>query len=376
MGVKVLHLIDSGGLYGAEKMLLSLVQQQLKQGLEPMILSAGTPDIEEKAIEKEARRLELPLTVWRMKPGLNVRETKKIIDWAVVSGFSLFHSHGYKFNILLGLAPRGWKKLPIFTTLHGYVHARRFSKMWLYECLDRFALRKMHGIALVSNAMIEEIPDVLKNSARVRVITNGLSIDDLEKRSVEPLEANIENFFKNHEPVLLGVGRLSKEKGFDRLLPAFKEIKSIFPSAGLLIVGEGNMRNFLEIQRNGLDLENSLLMPGYYPNVPSLLNSANLLVVPSFTEGLPILILEAMAIKTPIIATAVGGIPEVLGEGLGGTVIDNPTKEVLTKELVLALKNPEYTKHKAEWSYSAVRQSYSSEAMASKYKIFYEGGLL
>jgi len=78
MSVKVLHLIDSGGLYGAEKMLLGLVSEQLKLGLYPLILSAGAPGIEEKALEAEARRLGLPLKLWRMKPGFNLKESLTI----------------------------------------------------------------------------------------------------------------------------------------------------------------------------------------------------------------------------------------------------------------------------------------------------------
>ena len=77
MGMKVLHLIDSGGLYGAEKMLLSLVQEQVSQGLEPMILSAGEPGIDVKPIETEAKRKGLPLTPWRMSPGLNLKSHGK-----------------------------------------------------------------------------------------------------------------------------------------------------------------------------------------------------------------------------------------------------------------------------------------------------------
>jgi hypothetical protein len=105
MGLKVLHLIDSGGLYGAEKMLLSLVQEQLKQGLDPMILSAGEPGTDEKPIEAEARNKGLPVTAWRMAPGLNLKESWKILKWAQDNKYQLLHSHGFKFNVLLGMYP-------------------------------------------------------------------------------------------------------------------------------------------------------------------------------------------------------------------------------------------------------------------------------
>ena len=132
MGLKVLHLIDSGGLYGAEKMLLSLVKEQLKTGLEPMILSAGELDVIEKPIEAEAKRLGLPVIPWRMKPGLNLKESFKILRWAKKNRYDLLHSHGFKFNVLLGIYPERVRKIPMIATLHGYVYAPRFSKLWFY----------------------------------------------------------------------------------------------------------------------------------------------------------------------------------------------------------------------------------------------------
>ena len=96
MGLKILHLIDSGGLYGAEKMLLSLVKEQVQQGLQPMILSAGELEIDEKPLEAEARRKGLPVTPWRMKPGLNLKESWKILVWAREHGYKLLHSQDRK----------------------------------------------------------------------------------------------------------------------------------------------------------------------------------------------------------------------------------------------------------------------------------------
>ncbi|MBS3804740.1 MAG: glycosyltransferase, partial [Oleiphilaceae bacterium] len=264
MTIKVLHLIDSGGLYGAEKMLLALVSEQIKQGLEPMILSAAEPDIEHKALETEARRLGLPVIPWRMKPGFNLRDSLAIIRWAQSEGYEVFHSHGYKFNVLIGLWPERIRKIPLMATLHGYVKAPRFTKSWLYESLDRLALRQMRCVVVVAEAMKKDIPRGLAESGSVRVIPNGLDTALLEKAANEPLESELASFFENHEPVVLGVGRLSPEKGFDRLIEAFKAVKDRHTDAGLVIIGEGNQRKSLEQGIRKLGLTDSVIMPGYY----------------------------------------------------------------------------------------------------------------
>ena len=374
MGIKVLHLIDSGGLYGAEKMLLSLVQQQVKQGLEPMILSAGEPDAAEKGIEAQARRKGLPVTSWRMKPGLNLRESRRILKWAQENNYNLLHSHGFKFNVLLGMYPESIRLIPMTATLHGYVHAPRFSKMWLYESLDRFAIRRMNGVALVGEAMKKEFPGKLSSGHTV-VIPNGLDISEVQELSSAPLDEPFKSFIDTHEPVILGVGRLSREKGFDRLISAFAEFRKSFPNSGLVIVGEGKYRQQFEVLADELGVKDDVLMPGYYSKVPAMLRHSKVLVMPSLTEGLPITLLEAMSLKTPVVASAVGEIPKVLGDGQGGILLSDVGPATISKAIEKSVTDIELSSRKAEWGYGEVSKNYSSEAMADKYLAFYKGVL-
>lgn len=372
--MKVLHLIDSGGLYGAEKMLLGLAREQLKQGLEPMILSAGEPQVGEKAIETEAKKSGLPVFQWRMKPGLNLKESWKIRHWARANNYELLHSHGFKFNVLLGMIPETARGIPIVATLHGYVHAPRFSKMWLYESLDRFAIRRMNGVALVGEAMKKEFPGKLSSGHTV-VIPNGLDISEVQELSSAPLDEPFKSFIDTHEPVILGVGRLSREKGFDRLISAFSEFRKSFPNSGLVIVGEGKYRQQFEVLVNELCVKDDVLMPGYCSTVPALLRHSKVLVMPSLTEGLPITLLEAVSLKTPVVASAVGEIPKVLGEGQGGILLSDVGPATISKAIEKSVTDIELSNRKAEWGYGEVSKNYSSEAMADKYLAFYKGVL-
>ena len=117
-------------------MLLALVEEQVKQGLEPIILSAGNLGVEKKSLELEAEKLGLSVKIWRMKPGLNFKEAWKIIKWAKAEGVNVLHSHGYKFNILMGCFSWCANRIPLLVTVHGYTAAERYSSMWLNQCLD------------------------------------------------------------------------------------------------------------------------------------------------------------------------------------------------------------------------------------------------
>lgn len=369
--MKVLHLIDSGGLYGAEKMLLSLVKEQLSQGMEPMILSAGEPHIEEKAIEAEARRMALPILPWRMKPGLNIGESRKILKWAISNGYQILHSHGFKFNVLLGSYPRFLRRIPMIATLHGYVHARKLSKMWLYELLDRFAITFLQGVVLVGEAMKEELPAKLSESQKLRVIPNGLDIEAISCQADQSVDTPTEEFLTSHSPIVLGVGRLSQEKGFHRLVEAFQMVCERFENPGLVIVGEGKQRGNLEARISELGLNDKVLMPGYCNNVPSLQRKSDLLVMPSLTEGLPITLLEAMGVRIPVLVSPVGEMPAVLGHGEGGYLLPQDCDIRQLGTHILDVLNDGHRESKADWSFRKVARYYSVEAMQKNYGELY-----
>ena len=259
-------------------------------------------------------------------------------------------------------------------TLHGYVHAPRFSKMWLYESLDRFAIRRMNGVALVGEAMKKELPGKLSSGHTV-VIPNGLDISEVQELSSAPLDEPFKSFIDTHEPVILGVGRLSREKGFDRLILAFSEFRKSFPNSGLVIVGEGKFRQQFEVLVDELGVKDDVLMPGYYSKVPTMLRHSKVLVMPSLTEGLPITLLEAMSLKTPVVASAVGEIPKVLGDGQGGILLSDVGPATISKAIEKSVTDIELSNRKAEWGYGEVSKNYSSEAMADKYLAFYKGVL-
>ena len=374
MSIRVLHLIDSGGLYGAERMLLALVEAQQELGLEPMILSVGEPGIEEKAIDKEAERLGLPLKTWRMKPGLNRDETLRICQWADEWGADLVHSHGYKFNILLGLFGRFKKEIPFVATLHGYVHAPLFTRMWVYEKLDRLVLRRMSAVVVVAGAMIKELPRGLRYSEKVAVIWNGLKVESILQKAKDPVPGEVNAFIVGHDPVILGVGRLSSEKQFGKLILSFEKLRLRFPKAGLVIAGDGYLRDSLEQRISERALDKHVLLAGYCSNIPAIMARSNILAISSATEGLPITLLEAMALRLPVVSTSVGEIPEVLENGENGVLIKN-IEEELVEAMENALADRDAARERSERASKKLASELSAQAMAEQYSVVYERAL-
>jgi glycosyltransferase involved in cell wall biosynthesis len=251
--------------------------------------------------------------------------------------------------------------------VHGYVQAKKFSKMWLYEILDRVALRSFDRIALVSGAM-KEIPAIRKLSSKTCVIFNGLPV---EYEHAE-LEGGAEALRSKFDMLGLAVGRLSPEKGFDVLLSSlvtlFKKVPRLKGGFGVIIYGEGGQRSELE----GLIKENALsenvILAGYADDAGSLMFNFDVLIMPSLTEGLPITLLEAARAKLPLVASNVGAIPEVLGGGYK-YLVEPGKADTLAAVLESFLFNKGELSLQADVDNVAktFRSRFSSEVMANAY---------
>jgi glycosyltransferase involved in cell wall biosynthesis len=369
MGIKVLHMIDSGGLYGAEAMLLDLVEEQLKQGMEPLILSAGKPDIDVKPLDQEARRRGLPIKPFKMKAGLNFRKGLEVLRFAQEEGFDILHSHGYKFNILLGSLPRRIRKLPLLTTVHGYVLSRPLSKMRFNQWLDRICLARMDAVVCVSAPTLRKTGLEQKHAV---VINNGLRIatkndTDTTTEETDQMDARL----ARAKFVIAAFGRLTPEKGLEDLISAFIGFRVKISDAVLVIWGEGGLRYKLQaiIQQNGLS--DSILLPGYTGKVSHYMKSINMLALPSLTEGLPVILLEAMHNGVPVVASKVGAIPEVLEYGECGVLVNPGEPESLAAAMERIYNDHEGTQARVNRARTRVKERYSSKMMADKYMAVY-----
>jgi glycosyltransferase involved in cell wall biosynthesis len=139
--------------------------------------------------------------------------------------------------------------------------------------------------------------------------------------------------------VVVCVGRLSPEKGLDYLLRAFRTVVDRLPDASLLIVGDGPLTNQLEYLSRELRLESHIKFAGRlsHEEISSVLAIADVVVLPSIIEGLPIVLLEAMAMGKPVVASRVGGIPEVVVDGESGILVAARNVRELTDALLSIL---------------------------------------
>lgn len=373
--MKILHIIDSGGLYGAEVMLLNLAGEQMKMGIDPTICSIGERNIIEKPLETEALKRGVKIRKFRISPGPNIVGALKILRFAHNEKFDFIHSHGYKGNILLGFIPKRFRKIPLITTLHGWTSTKALSKMKLYEWLDAKSLKHIDAVVAVNRVML--MHSMFKNNGHTNlfVVNNGIPALNFTTGKMAPqkncsLNRDIIEFCQNGF-IIGSIGRLSKEKGFNNLIESVYELNKTGVKAKLIIIGEGYERDNLERLTMKLGMKDNVLMPGYENKAWQYLPLFDVFVLPSLTEGFPITILEAMQSGVPIVATRVGGVPEILDEGAAGVLVKPGDVKVLTQEILSLLKNPAYSKNLAKKAKEIAFTRYSDKNMALEYQKIY-----
>jgi glycosyltransferase involved in cell wall biosynthesis len=375
--MRILHLIDSGGVYGAERILLYLAREQQRLGDEPILGSISRPGSGQTPLEALAQAWGVPVVPIRIGSRPTPGVVRTLLNHSQALGIDLLHSHGYKANILLGSLPRRWRG-PMISTLHGWTGGRRFSALWLYERLDRWSIGRVDSVVVVTRSMLK-LPALRRiPAARRHLVENGIPplqarLADLAARNTAALPAGI-TAAMHQTPTLLAIGRLSPEKGFGNLIEAFAKVRAegIGPCR-FVIVGEGSQRAVLTARIAALGLQESVVLLGYLEGAERMLEHAAGFVMSSLTEGMPLVLLEAMQWRVPILATSVGAIPELLDYGKRGQLVPPGSVETLTdglRQLMTSLTAAR--KETVERAYTAVQQHYTSARMADEYRRLYQ----
>ncbi len=365
---KILHIIDSAGLYGAERVLLTLAAEQTRAGLSPVILSIGSKGEGKKPLEAAAAQRGLQVFAFRMRPGANPAGALRILALARQQEIDILHSHGYKGNILLGMVPARVRGIPLVTTLHGWTTTGRLSRLGMYEWLDSRVLRCLDAVVVVCRSMLAH-RWLTGRRLPLRVVCNGLPAPEEEGGANAPDEEIVA--FCRGGFTIGAFGRLSPEKGYDRLIAGFAEIAANDREIRLLILGEGQERTKLEalVRRKGLS--GQVRLPGYRPGAAGYLPLLGLFVLSSSTEGLPLTVLEAMQAGVPVLATRVGALDELLDAGRAGFLLDRATAAAVADGIGVVRRQPAEAGRRAAHARIRVCDEYSSGRMARGYAAVY-----
>lgn len=369
--MKILHIIDSTGVYGAEVVLLNLMEAQLEMGFNPVLGSIGTFSEGQKILEIVARQKDLSVVEFRMNRGYSISGAFRIVRFAREQGMDLLHSHSYKSNILLGSLPKFVRNVPLVVTLHGWTATRVFSKIWLYSFMDLLCLRRADAVVFVnSNGGLKWKSRFLIGISTF-VVENGIPELNFSLNSTFSEDYRIRDFCKNSF-VIGSIGRLSEEKGWEKLIDALNYLVTRDRDYKVVIVGEGSEQSSLEKKIRRYGLSDRVYLTGYQKNAFQYIPLFDIFILPSLTEGLPVTLLEAMQAKVPIVATKVGGVPHLLGNGQYGMLVEPGQPKALAGAISYLRDNPGTARAMSRKARAVALAKYSNQRMAKDYHNVYE----
>ena len=283
---------------------------------------------------EQARQNNLNLMLLNQRtafdPGL-VWQARRLVR---EQGVNLIQTHGYKSNVL-GCILRAASRIPWIAFAHGYTDDN--WKMRLYNHLDRSVLRYADRVVTVSKATSDLLIRTGVPQAKIRVIYNAVEAP-AAGRAATPPEIRRQHGIAVDQKVIGVIGRLNPEKGQMIFLRAMKIVIGRCPHVKALLIGDGQDRSRLERYCLENGLTDHVVFTGYRENVADYYQILDLLVLPSLSEGLPNTVLEAMSFGVPVVATGVGGLPEII-EGENGVMVPAGDPQVLATQIIDLLQN-------------------------------------
>ena len=358
---KVVHVIDSLGVGGAEQA-LSLLSRHLDpdrfhcrvfplSGLGPL------------AIDLDQCGLLATTTVARSLPG----QLRALHRYLLQERPSIVHTHLNRSDFLAGPIARV-VGVPVVLSYKASILRTDGRRQRVHDWLTRVASRSNDTVVVLSNALRHYlllrrlVPD-----EKIRVVHYGLELDDCEKSSVSRVDLGL-----GDGPVVLLAARLEPRKDHRTFLEAARLVLTKVPGVQFLLAGDGAPEYRDQLERQAAPLGHAIRFLGTCQDVPALMRLSTVVVLSSQTEGLGLVLLEAMAERRPVVATRVGGVPEVVVDGVTGLLVDPGSPSALAEGILEVLARPERAQQMGEAGRLRVETQFSVTRMAGEITALYE----
>jgi glycosyltransferase involved in cell wall biosynthesis len=364
--VRVVQILASGTSGGAQEHVYSLLTR-----LDRSRYLASVISLSPGSAERRIARLGVPVHV--------LDEPDDAIAVGAVAALltdlrpDVVHNHMYRAELVgtraaLALAEAGRPRPYVV----GTVHSSRIRSPEDREVLRRLTPR-MDRLIAVSRAIENKIAQERPSAVPVSLIYNG--VDLVRYDHTDPCCTLREEYgLPEAAPIVGVVARLEPEKGHPTLLEAWPSVLRRVPLARLLVVGEGSRRSELEAQAAALGLDGTVVFTGRRDDVPAVTAALDVAVLPSYREAQGLAILEAMALSRPVVASAVGGIPEMIEDGRTGLLVPPHDAGALADAIVRLLTDHPYADMLARGGHDLVHERFCVELMVQAIEDIYDEG--
>ena len=363
--MKILHIISSGGMYGAEAVILNMSRTLNESGHCSVLGVFSNSSNPNTQLHERAAKEDIESHLIPCKGQMDRSVLGSIRELAVRTNADVIHAHGYKADIYVYLALRK-EGVPLISTCHTWYDNDPF--VFLYGVADRFVLRSYAAVVAVSDEVKQRLLKAGVCEGNIHLVRNGIDLRPFDKA-----HAALRGDSTLDSALIVGlVGRLSREKGVDLFIRAAACILVEFPRARFLVLGEGPDLDKLESLIDELKIRDSLQILGRRDDMPSIYASLDLMVSASRQEGLPMAILEGMASRLPLIATAVGEVPTVVLNGRTGVLVPAESVEAISAGILELLRDTAKRERLGVAARQFIEEEFSAERMTADYLRVYE----
>jgi glycosyltransferase involved in cell wall biosynthesis len=281
----------------------------------------------------------------------------------------ILHSHRYKENLLSTLLARRGRMPYRMRTQHGRPEPGGLKQTLVYA-MDRWTARLATDVVISVSTDLTGYLRTYLPSRKIAVVRNGVDLQQV-RSELSPAEAKQRLGLPSDALVMGTVSRLEVVKRLDLFLLAAAEVAGCVPRAHFVLVGEGSQRARLQSMVKGTSIESRVHFLGHRDDVWDVLRAFDLMVISSDCEGLPMILLEAMALGVPVASRQVGGIPEVVEDGVSGILVNSAEPREIARACSEALLDAELRDRVARAARAQVEENYSAAAnAAATYKVY------
>jgi len=364
----ILHLRDSPWVDGPGRTIIETAASIDKSRYHYVIGGFSSNGQAESPLINAAFQRDLHAISIREKSAFDINVFRQIIEYIEKNNIHIIHAHEFRSD-LIGLICAKMKKVKVMTTLHGWIPNGLSGK--LRVGLDKSLLYFYDHIIVVSERMKKQVLSMGVPKRKISLLHNCIIVDRYRK---DPSDRRFKaELGIDDNDVLIGnIGRLSPEKGQADFLLAAHAVLKRSRNAKFILAGIGPDQHSLERLAERLGIRNSVLFAGYRKDMQSVYNSLDLVVQSSYTEGLPNVLLESLLMEVPVIATDVGGTPEIITDQDTGILIRPGSVEEMADKIIMYLDNPQLFWSMARRGRSHVTNEFDFAKRTKKEEMIYQ----
>ena len=362
----IMHLIATNFYGGPEKQIVEHLKRLSGHygGILASFLEGSNPN---ETLE-QAKIVGLKHHGIPMSNRFDIRALWKLIQLLGREKVDLLCAHGYKSTVM------GWwagKKvgIPVIAFSRGYTAENK--KVAFYEWLERRALSRLDAIIFVSEGQRKRLESFGIRGRKSWVVHNAISVNSTG--TTDKRKEIFEEFgIPSNATMVVSAGRLSPEKGHRFLVEAIGMLKGSINNTHFVFCGDGPCQKELGKQSKELGISEICHFVGFRRDIDEIFQAMDLMVLPSLTEGLPNVVLEAFACAKPVVATAVGGVPEIVEDGINGILVPKERPDLLADAIKDCLAIPDKRRAMGEAGYQKVKSEFTFESQTQKLETIYD----